>query len=465
MRIACFVTVFCAVIALSIPLFAIEYAYYEHHTGNSLYAIDGSGKNSVWAVGEGLILHWNGNAWNEQIADASVAFSSIAAVDESHAYAVGGETCFYYDGSSWEQINEVNNCQKVVASSSGQAYVVTNDGRDINFYHFDGANWIPASITIKGTYCDCSLTDSNELWIISKKSTDDGLIPPTDIYVSSYTPGKLTEYLLESFPEGYLISSLTTFALDANNVWASLTYYPLGLVAESSIMKFNGIEWNVITNGLANSMTIRALDSNTVYASSSSYPGGMYRLNGNELTVVNNAQSLTRISDFYIADENEFWMIDCFFTFPSIWSWNTMNKYGSAIMHYTDWPLNHTPVGLNLALNGSVGTLGGWWKFKASVQPTSYTFDAYILFRVEKTGKFYSIAPGGYQPVYGIRPYAKQVAGSTNVITKTLGESETVHGYDPTRGIDHQVGIVLMPAGLPLNLENSIGYYVSDIVY
>lgn len=71
-------------------------------TTADLYAIDGRASDAAWAVGDGVILRWNGSAWNTVTGGAGRVLRSVWAGPAGTAWAVGDAGLILrWDGSAW----------------------------------------------------------------------------------------------------------------------------------------------------------------------------------------------------------------------------------------------------------------------------------------------------------------------------------------------------------------------------
>jgi photosystem II stability/assembly factor-like uncharacterized protein len=71
----------------------------------TLFKVWGSSSDSVWVVGDaGIILHWDGSAWTQQLAGTASDLISLWGTGPDDVAAIGGRaggTLARWDGSSW----------------------------------------------------------------------------------------------------------------------------------------------------------------------------------------------------------------------------------------------------------------------------------------------------------------------------------------------------------------------------
>lgn len=98
---------------------------------NTLHAIHGTSKSSVWAVGDGgAILFHDGATWVQQASRTLVSLRGIWAVSNKEVYAVGeGGTLLRYDGADWKsQDSGTSNTLLGVIGVGKQVYTVGSSG-------------------------------------------------------------------------------------------------------------------------------------------------------------------------------------------------------------------------------------------------------------------------------------------------------------------------------------------------
>ena len=110
--------------------------------GLALSAVWGSAANTVYAVGNGKILRYDGANWAEAWS-GSAALKAIWGSAADNVFAVGtGGTILHFDGSAWSTMS--SGTTTVLASVWGAApndVFATGVGGTI--LHYDGANWTP----------------------------------------------------------------------------------------------------------------------------------------------------------------------------------------------------------------------------------------------------------------------------------------------------------------------------------
>ncbi|HEY7280823.1 MAG TPA: hypothetical protein VID47_04430 [Actinomycetota bacterium] len=166
---------------------------------NWLTAVDGTGPNDVWAVGNTipntnerpLIEHWNGHAWkivaSPTVAGQLTELDGVAAVSTSDAWAVGFTFNFntnhekgfllHWNGSHWTRVatpvggdHELFSITAVNAKDLFAAGMLV-DGQDQLplVVHFNGTHWAKAGITSPSTigrFEGISASSSTNVWAV-----------------------------------------------------------------------------------------------------------------------------------------------------------------------------------------------------------------------------------------------------------------------------------------------------------
>ncbi len=137
-------------------------------TSRQLTGVWGSSASDVFAVGESLeevesgILHYDGQAWSEQLATANLVLRAVWGASATDVYAVGWQfalgvgAILHYDGSQWQAVEgpvfdsgeEPSQAffSSVSGSSAADVFVVGSVATEIVpeqavIAHYDGAAW------------------------------------------------------------------------------------------------------------------------------------------------------------------------------------------------------------------------------------------------------------------------------------------------------------------------------------
>lgn len=75
-------------------------------TGNALYAIDGTSDHDIWVAGDGIIAHFDGQAWDEQRTTVDgTRYFAVGARGPKDVWVAGGSkdqaTVLHFDGQDW----------------------------------------------------------------------------------------------------------------------------------------------------------------------------------------------------------------------------------------------------------------------------------------------------------------------------------------------------------------------------
>jgi hypothetical protein len=128
--------------------------------------------NHVWAVGDqGIILHFDGQAWNVQESGTTKCLYGVCAHDDQNVWAVGESgTIVHYDGTNWNQQTSgtVNWLYAVSAPEAGQVWAVGFNG---TLLYWNGTNWsAQASGTTKALW-GVSASDAGNVWAVGAAGT------------------------------------------------------------------------------------------------------------------------------------------------------------------------------------------------------------------------------------------------------------------------------------------------------
>jgi hypothetical protein len=432
---------------------AVEYGYYEYRASQELNDIAGASDTSVWAVGNnGLILHYDGTGWFGEKSPTAENLLSVAAVDETKAYAVGERICLYRDGEQWRMISGLSGGLKVCALNSGEAWIL--DSRDTKcITYFDGASWATISIQTSCTITTMSVTDTGDIWLLARD------LDGKKIYALRSANAQLTEFLILDCPDcidpnkvpwlgDTRISPVDILAIDANTIWAAadtgkyeqVGHYDFDWVRYPTLKMFNNEQWIDATAPTA--IDRLSAGSPSLVFAASEY--GVCKIVN--LTETLFERTFSPISAIYVSPTGQYWALE-----------------ESSIRYYRDWPLSIQSIGCNIRASCNsyyypyyVKMISIW----ACIQPTDRIVDAYILCR-GLNRKIYSILPhnprnesGRY--ARGIIPYARNISPIETEISDMIFQ----YSFSRSTDLDGEVAIILMPAGMPLNLSNSVSYYI-----
>jgi hypothetical protein len=119
--------------------------------GNSLASVWAASSTNVWAVGNELILHYDGTAWSNvgfpPSFDKYHDLHSVWGSGPSDVWAVGSQAgIFHYDGTAWTLAVPGGGDPYVTVAGNGpsDAYVFYSDG---SVSHWDGTSWNDTGLT------------------------------------------------------------------------------------------------------------------------------------------------------------------------------------------------------------------------------------------------------------------------------------------------------------------------------
>ena len=139
-------------------------------TWANLNDVHGAGKD-VWIVGDdGLILHYDGQTWNEEPRPTTTNLTSVWAQWSDKAWAAKvwavGEngTILVRDAGRWVLSDQVDGKLTAVwASNPADAWAVGMSGA---VYHFDGTGWQAVAKPTEQNLLDVWGTEKNDVWVV-----------------------------------------------------------------------------------------------------------------------------------------------------------------------------------------------------------------------------------------------------------------------------------------------------------
>lgn len=426
-----------AVCLFVLPVGAVEYGYYEYRAQNQLYDISGASGTSLWAVGrDGLILHCDGSRWEQEASGTTSTLTSVSAVDESRAYAVGYGICLYRDGGRWRKVTEVGEGSKVQSFASGETWILSGSA----LHHFDGSGWKTIQPSVKGKLGSFSVAPPDKLWLLSvEQDPTVTAVAAVYVYQADYEGHNLVEHQIEK-TENRFAGSPDLFAIDARHVYACYTlswFVPyIHVAAQVEMLKiFDGQNW---VDGGAGFVKVRGCDANNVYAVGHE---GVSKINGNSLSFIESGPE--PITSIAACCDGTYYAIE-----------------GDSIRHYKNWLLDTIPVGVKgwYDIFSPAHMISSYWTAMlfASVQPTSLSFDAYVIVRFPG-GELYSILPGE-RIKSGIHAYGSYRGGLTQTVRRKVFEHGFfVQEFDINK---YPAAIILMPRGQKFDLNKAIASYV-----
>lgn len=161
--------------------------------GNGLFDVDAINSNDIWAVGNFIVIRWNGTAWLPvPNAPRDAHFSSVAAIAPNDVWATATlTTCgpfqgcssydvlYHFDGTQWTivpvpGVGYNTFLEDLSATASDNVWLVGSDDQNKTFVaHYDGASWqrvasenTPASSSDVDRLVSVSALNSLEVWTV-----------------------------------------------------------------------------------------------------------------------------------------------------------------------------------------------------------------------------------------------------------------------------------------------------------
>jgi hypothetical protein len=165
---------------------------------NALHGVSAVGPNDVWAVGEsgaehGLAVHWDGSTWSVVPTPSfheSTTFWAIEAISADDVWIAGASVrsfFLHWDGSTWTVFHSAVPSAPALglsAVSSDDVWAVGNDSDSTMTQHWDGTSWsVVPSWNIGGTRSllfDVAAVGPNDVWAVGDNWKDGSMVQHWD---------------------------------------------------------------------------------------------------------------------------------------------------------------------------------------------------------------------------------------------------------------------------------------------
>ena len=108
-------------------------------TTADLMGIWGSGPDSIWVVGTGGVLHWDGSTWT---AGPSAPVDAVWGSSATDVWAFGAPNFFHWDGTQWTSSpSPLSSTRRVRAAWGARANDIWAVGTAGTFVHWNGIAW------------------------------------------------------------------------------------------------------------------------------------------------------------------------------------------------------------------------------------------------------------------------------------------------------------------------------------
>jgi len=137
--------------------------------GADLHGVWGSGPNDVWAVGDGTILHWNGDAWSRVLGDDAAAFGGVWGTGPADVWAVGsGGAIVHWDGATLARVAGGGTSTLTAVWGSGPEDVWAVGGAQSGSValHYDGHAWTSVATQTLGQLRGVWGSGSRDVWAL-----------------------------------------------------------------------------------------------------------------------------------------------------------------------------------------------------------------------------------------------------------------------------------------------------------
>jgi hypothetical protein len=277
--------------------------------GGNLKALTALSQNNAWAVGEKLILHWNGQQW-QPVTGLSISdftLSSIAATAANDVWVVGSykdssapgkgikPLLAHWDGHQWRLVTSgdlptLGELYSVAALSSsdvwatGDSFSSQDDSSQSLILHWDGQQWSVVSHPERAGTFNTSLNaitalSANDVWAVGYDSYNHPSQYQANVNETLVEHWDGTSWKVVPSPSTGLNDDLTSVtAISANDIWAvgstdqgmsnSSTNAGAPIAPEGQIEHWDGKSWNIVRQAQSSGplSEIAAISTNDIWA-------------------------------------------------------------------------------------------------------------------------------------------------------------------------------------------------------
>ncbi|MEO8288836.1 MAG: S-layer homology domain-containing protein [Chloroflexota bacterium] len=214
-----------------------------------MLGVDALSSTDAWAVGDGVIEHWDGGSWTEVLTGTTAIFFSISAISPDDIWAVGRDhgpsydegVTFHWNGTTWSRTpapvgNEESRLWSVEAISTNDVWAVgyafINGSRAPLTLHWDGSIWTNKPTPDPGasfySLLGVSAVATNDVWAVGSAG-----------YIIRWDGSQwnVSSQSLLDFVRGVV-------AVSADDIWAVGTDFQSG-GNTSVIIHWNGTTWSL----------------------------------------------------------------------------------------------------------------------------------------------------------------------------------------------------------------------------
>lgn len=149
-----------------------SWSQYPMPTSGRLVGVWGNGPNNVWAVGNatagansGVVIRWQGSAWETMAGTPADSFNSIYIVDEEAWVGGSNGKIWHWTGNVWQQ--QDLGLPYPVSSISGTGKMDIYAATQAAPFHWDGAKWATQSAPGTNSISKMLSVQPNEAWLLA----------------------------------------------------------------------------------------------------------------------------------------------------------------------------------------------------------------------------------------------------------------------------------------------------------
>jgi hypothetical protein len=139
--------------------------------GADLYGLWQDAPDDVWAVGDNIILHFDGTEWKIAGPPVTPGLQSVSGTSSSDVWALGAGVMLHWNGTSWTEIDDLLPDSGPTSSFFSSVFAIATDDVWVAGFsgvaHWDGTVWsaVPIPGTLDPLYAQVWASGPSDVWI------------------------------------------------------------------------------------------------------------------------------------------------------------------------------------------------------------------------------------------------------------------------------------------------------------